>query len=254
MTKSVTDKQWREWGKRNPYFGVLGLETSAIERGQLETTFWSSGEQHIASVIDSINHHFGGLKQASTALDFGCGVGRLVLPLTRRFARVTGVDVSPAMLQVARMHLADVPNVDFVENLAALEANQRYDLVHSYIVIQHIRPRQGYPIIVALLDRVAPGGFFALHMTIGDLRLTRRVLNSLRYRIPPLHWAYNIVRGRPWREPVAEMNRYDFARLMQLVKGQYQEALAVREFDHNGHVGVFIIGQKRSVEVHDRGP
>lgn len=243
MKKSTTDRQWNEWGRKNPYLGVLGVESSTMSQADVEAAFFASGETHIADVIGTIERHFGGLQRKSSALDFGCGVGRLVAPLSRRFDHVTGVDVSPAMIEIARVRVSSAPRIDFVEHLSAIDPARRYDLVHSYIVIQHIRPEQGYPIISDLLDRVAPGGFFALHMTVGDLRRSRRMLNALRYRLPPLHWAYNLVRNRPWNEPITEMNCYDWARLMS---GRYKGALAIRGFDQNGHVGVMIFGQRPS--------
>jgi ubiquinone/menaquinone biosynthesis C-methylase UbiE len=44
-------------------------------------------------------------------LDLGCGAGRMLPALARRFERVTGVDVSPEMLGQARQLLADEPRV-----------------------------------------------------------------------------------------------------------------------------------------------
>jgi SAM-dependent methyltransferase len=44
-------------------------------------------------------------------LDLGCGAGRMLPALARRFERVTGVDVSPEMLSQARRLLADEPRV-----------------------------------------------------------------------------------------------------------------------------------------------
>ncbi len=243
MKLSITDKQWQDWGKKNPYSGILGVESSSINQPEVEAAFYSSGEAHVTNVIDTITHHFGGMSNTSSALDFGCGVGRIVLPLSRRFDRVTGVDISPTMIELARSRVPSDLRINFVEHLSELEPERRYDLVHSYIVIQHIRPGQGYQIIADLLDRVAPGGFFALHMTVGDLNRNRRMLNALRYRLPPLHWAYNVARRRPWDEPIAEMNRYDLARLIQLMRGRYEGALTIRDYDQNGHVGVMIIGK-----------
>jgi SAM-dependent methyltransferase len=244
MKQSVTDKQWNAWGEKNPYLGVLGIESSTMGRNDVEAAFFASGEAHVASVVDTIARHFPGALRADAALDFGCGVGRLVLPLSRRFRQVTGVDISPAMIALASRRIAPNPNIDFVQQLSQLDPARRYDLVHSYIVLQHIRPEQGYPIIANLVDRVAPGGFFALHLTVGDLRPGRRRLNALRYRLRPLHWAYNLARKRPWDEPITEMNRYDVASLMRLLRGKHDGSLVVRDFNQNDHVGLMLIGRR----------
>ena len=50
------------------------------------------------------------------ALDYGCGVGRLTLPLAERCEHVYGVDVSPSMLREAARNAArmGLPNVEWV--------------------------------------------------------------------------------------------------------------------------------------------
>ena len=244
MKTTNTDKEWNRWGKQNPYLGVLGIESSQIGQRDVETEFFASGERHIDGVIEVIERHFPGVLKHDAALDFGCGVGRLVLPLSRRFDRVTGVDISPAMIDVARSRAASNPQIDFVRQVDDIDESRLYDLVHTYLVLQHIRPTQGYPIISDLIDRVTPGGFFALHLTVGDLRPARRRLNRLRYRFRPLHWAYNLARDRPWNEPVTEMNCYDLAHLVQLLRGRHARELVIRDYDHNGHIGVMLFGRR----------
>src|SRR5579872_4862565 len=41
------------------------------------------------------------------ALDVGCGGGLLSEALSRRGARVTGIDLAPGMVEVARLHAAE---------------------------------------------------------------------------------------------------------------------------------------------------
>jgi len=49
------------------------------------------------------------LETGGPALDLGCGTGRVAVPMARRGVRVTGVDVSPAMLGVFRRKLSEEP-------------------------------------------------------------------------------------------------------------------------------------------------
>lgn len=63
-------------------------------------------------------------------LELGCGTGRLLLPLLAAGLPVTGVDISPALLAVARAKLAKVPHGDQV---TLVEADLRHlDLPHDY--------------------------------------------------------------------------------------------------------------------------
>jgi predicted TPR repeat methyltransferase len=42
--------------------------------------------------------------ERGSALDFGCGVGRVTQALGDHFEHVTGVDIPPAMLELARQY------------------------------------------------------------------------------------------------------------------------------------------------------
>jgi SAM-dependent methyltransferase len=49
-----------------------------------------------------------GLREGARVLDIACGPGRIAVPLARRGARVTGVDLSAPLLPRARAHAAQV--------------------------------------------------------------------------------------------------------------------------------------------------
>jgi 2-polyprenyl-3-methyl-5-hydroxy-6-metoxy-1,4-benzoquinol methylase len=75
-------------------------------------------------------------------LDVGCGVGRWSRLLAARGASVTGIDLSPTMIAEARRRTAARPlrgSCRFlVQDLAVLQAGDRFDLVLSVTVLQHI--------------------------------------------------------------------------------------------------------------------
>jgi len=140
------------------------------------------------------------------ALDFGCGVGRLVLPLAGHFGTVVGVDISDAYLAEAARNRdrKGVTNVEFTDSLDDLAAQRRrFDLVHSYIVFNHIPWARGKALIATLFGLLRPGGVLALHVLhkrhAGRLR---RGVSWLRRNFLPLHWLINLGRGRPLKEPL----------------------------------------------------
>lgn len=72
-------------------------------------------------------------------LELGCGTGRVLVPLCQRGLAVTGVDVSPAMLEVARRKASDAGVLDRarlvqgdIRDLGEL-GDERFDLVFSAI-------------------------------------------------------------------------------------------------------------------------
>ena len=81
--------------------------------------------------------HFG------TAVDFGCGVGRLSQALANHFERVAGVDISGPMIMAA-VRLNRFPGrCDYVHNVApdlAVLESASANLVYSSITLQHVVP------------------------------------------------------------------------------------------------------------------
>jgi ubiquinone/menaquinone biosynthesis C-methylase UbiE len=75
-------------------------------------------------------------------LDVGCGVGRWSSMLAKRGAWVTGMDLSPTMIDEARRRAKASGVGDrcrfLVQDLARLDAGEQFDLVIGVTVLQHI--------------------------------------------------------------------------------------------------------------------
>src|SRR3990170_493783 len=107
------NKTWEHIGAKDPYWGVLSsdeyraskLDPSALGR------FFATGETAISERLSAAAQAFGPIKM-DTALDYGCGVGRLTLALSNRFKKTIAVDVSESMLSIARENL-DGKQVEF---------------------------------------------------------------------------------------------------------------------------------------------
>ena len=106
--------------------------------------------------------------QPRRVLDFGCGVGRLVLPLSRLCEEVVGVDVAEAMLSeaAANCRQAGATNVRLIRGDDRLSGvTGPFDFIHSFIVFQHVPVQRGLVLLERLLDLLAPDGVGALHFT-----------------------------------------------------------------------------------------
>src|SRR5262249_5509640 len=100
----ATDQAWEYFGRTEPYFGVL--TQPAYQMGQLSEAarieFFESGRRYVEFALEVARNHLDPTFRPARALDFGCGVGRLAIPLARVCESVIGVDVSDAMLTEAR--------------------------------------------------------------------------------------------------------------------------------------------------------
>ena len=215
----ATNRDWEELGRRDPYFAVLTDEQYRSQRlsAQRRQQFFASGEHHVAALFAAIDAALGVPLRPRRALDFGCGVGRVLGPLAARCERVVGADVAESMLAEARRvctaaQLANVELVRVDEDLDAVGAG--FDLIHAALVFQHVEPRRGERLIAALGARLAPGGVAALHVpTATRVPRWERWLARARRDLRPLHAVLNIAAGRDAGYPLMQMNLYDRARL-----------------------------------------
>jgi SAM-dependent methyltransferase len=248
-----TDKDWEKWGATDPYFGVISSEKfrkDSLDAGA-KAEFFASGSEHVERVLRLIREHFDPAFQPRTALDFGCGVGRLVLPLAARTERTLGVDVSPSMLAeaAANASAAGVTNVAFALSDDALSnVADRYSLIHSYIVFQHIPWARGRTLIQQLADRVEAGGVLAIHLFTATSapKLVRAVVR-LRYALPPLNWMRNALKGRPLFEPPMQLNVYDLPTVLADLKARgFDTPVCIDEPAFEGFTGVFLLARRRA--------
>jgi SAM-dependent methyltransferase len=221
-----SDESWREFGRSDPYFGVLSVDQFRAENLTDETLkeFFDSGERHIAQLLDAVRDHVAPAPALGEALDFGCGVGRLVLPLAKRYRSVVGIDISDAYIAEAirNRDRENQVNVTFAENLDGLmAAGRRFDLVHSCIVFNHISWPRGKQIISDLFDLLRDDGIMAVQVLhrrhAGPLR---RGVSWVRRHFLPLHWVVNLTRGRSAFEPLMQGNEYPLDELLPFLSGR----------------------------------
>jgi len=240
---TATDRQWRRWGKQNPYYGIVGIETAEFE-SRWRQRFFETGKVHMDHVFDQLARYDVLPDERRKALDFGCGAGRLLLQMVNRFDSLVGVDVSSDQLALAKQNVRadDIRLISSLDGLVG-EAGT-FDFVNTFVVLQHIRPAQGYAIIEKLLKLLGPRGSFAIHFTVGDTREKRRRINWFRYRVPPLHWAYNVSRQRPWNEPIMEMNKYDMATVGAIFMRNDIGRFGCSLINHTGYTGMLCVGRR----------
>ena len=133
----------------------------------------------------------------------------------------------------ARFVLAD-------DSLSRLDGT--FDLVHSFIVFQHLPVDRGERLLSLLLDRIAPGGAGALHFLVGERRSpAQRLAAFVRRRVPLGRNVVNVLRGRPFGAPNMEMNAYDLARLLRILGDHGVGEVCVEGTDHGGYLGAMLV-------------
>lgn len=90
---------WDWHAAENPLWAILSDPAKPDRRWNL-SRFLQTGVREIEALRYDLAARQIELGRAS-ALDFGCGVGRLTQALAPHFAQVVGVDISPKMIDIA---------------------------------------------------------------------------------------------------------------------------------------------------------
>lgn len=174
---NIEQAYWSQQGSQNPWWAVLTNQAKGaaipVEK-QLE--FYASGVRSVNSMFP-MAQKYGLLKADSipkaTALDFGCGLGRMSNALVAKgFEKVICVDQAKTFLDAAKQSLtslagqgavaADVADkVEFVQSAPDLLCTvppASVDFVHSIITLQHMKPMLQVAYIEQLCDVLREGG------------------------------------------------------------------------------------------------
>lgn len=249
-----TDKAWRKWGRDDPYFGVLAHDRFAAARiAESRDEFFATGRDFVTHLLAEVERRFGPLRR-DRALDHGCGVGRLTLPLAAAFAEVVALDVAPAMLAEATANAAKAgaTNIRFADADDALtRADGAYDFVNSHLVLQHVPVRRGLVIVDRLIERVAPGGGFHLSVSLRTDRGGWRWLYWASATIPGVKIWQNFCAGRAWNAPAMQMNDYPLGRIVARLAARGIDDLLVVTERQARFMTCSLIGRMPASQPHD---
>jgi trans-aconitate methyltransferase len=250
-----TDRQWEKFGRDDPYYGVYTDDkyrrTNLTE--QAKQDFFASGREHVAHILEKIRESVDSRYSIRTALDFGCGVGRVTIALAEVAETVTGIDVSESMLNEARKNCrsSGTTNVSFVRSDDKLSlVSGRYNFLHSYVVFQHIPVSRGKRIFARLLDRLEDGGVGVVHFTYAKSSGLRTAVDLAKNYVPFASSIAGVLKGRDFFAPVLQMNSYDVNKLLSMVQGARATDFHAEFTNHGGELGINLYFQKP--EIGDR--
>jgi SAM-dependent methyltransferase len=152
-------KNWEVLGDTDPLFGVLSDPTRHGGKWDPES-FFASGQAHVEKLLRILADTRASF-QPGTCLDFGCGPGRLTIPLSESFRHTVGVDVARPMIRAARRFAPTAARCEFVVNRTPDLRQFRdasFDVVHSCLVLQHIPPDIAVRYIAEFFRVSRPGG------------------------------------------------------------------------------------------------
>jgi len=249
-----TDEDWETWGRTEPYFGVLTNDSFRSDNldAHAKSEFYDSGARDIDAVLRRCRRVAGDGFAPATALDFGCGVGRMTAALAQTCTHVIGVDISPSMLAEARKSLdaQGLANVDLrLSDDRLSKVPDQVDLVTTQIVLQHIPTDRGIRIFAELVKRIKPGGVGAIQLTYARARHAANLgvpryplLQKLDRLSTTLLQTFSKLIGNS--SPSMQMNQYDLNQVFYVLQTQGVRQVNVEYTDHDAHLGMHLTFQK----------
>jgi SAM-dependent methyltransferase len=264
MTKN-TDEAWEEWAIQDPYYSVLTdpkFRKKALTPQALEE-FFASGEVHVKQVMDICRQRLNPDFAPQRVLDFGCGVGRLLIPFCAIAKEVVGTDISSTMLAKARSNCDErfLSNISLLQSDDTLSAVKgQFDLVHTAIVLQHVEIARGRQLFLELIRRIRPGGCGAIHITFAwdahaenygqlpqplpparDDSLLAAAKTLARQLIKPLRRTLAAPPAQPpGLDPEMQMNFYNLSELFFILHQVGVGRVHTEITDHGGALGSFL--------------
>ena len=155
----VDIKMKKEWDARSKLDTLFVISTEHSENYE---DFWQSGMDDIKSILDIDGSRFEKITHQKEPkkmriLEIGCGIGRLLIPMSEIFGQVMGVDISSEMIHKGKKHLENIQNCQIFENngIDLSEFSDNYfDFCFSFIVFQHIPEKKIVEKYISEVSRV----------------------------------------------------------------------------------------------------
>jgi SAM-dependent methyltransferase len=140
-TRLRQQRSWDDLARLDPFWAVLARPDRRHGRWD-QSEFFATGTEEVARIL-LVADSLGLARRRGTAVDFGCGVGRLTRALGSRFDRAVGLDISPQMVERATALGADRSNCEsrVLPDRCLPFPDQSVDLVSSIFVFQHLEDR-----------------------------------------------------------------------------------------------------------------
>ena len=156
---SVDVKMKKEWDARSRLDTLFVISTEHSENYE---DFWQSGIDDTKSILGLDTPRFENIcyqkdQKEMRILEIGCGIGRLLIPMSKIFGQVVGVDVSPEMIHKGEKYVENIQNCKIFENngIDLSEFSDNYfDFCFSFIVFQHIPEKKIVEKYISEVSRV----------------------------------------------------------------------------------------------------
>ena len=139
----VVERMRSDWNRRareDAYFYV-----AFARQNQSDEDFFASAAETLPTLERELSRLPQQRAEERSALEIGCGPGRLMGPMSKHFGEIHGVDISEEMIGLAQERLKTIPHARLhvtPQSDLSMFRDNTLDFVYSYTVFQHIPSRE----------------------------------------------------------------------------------------------------------------
>ena len=170
---SSNERMQREWDARAEVDAKYFIKP---KHNQTDNEFWKSGiidcddilgvnTSRYSQIIDNKN------PKKMRVLEIGCGIGRILIPMSKIFGESIGVDVSKKIIEMGKKYIKDVPNCSILQTSGSdltQFPDDHFDFCYSMIVFQHIPEKNIVKNYMREVSRVLKSGCLFRFQIFGD--------------------------------------------------------------------------------------
>lgn len=132
----------------------LNVNSEAEAKGKVMTGDWDATTNKHLEMIKRLD-----IKPTDIVLDYGCGVGRLLYPVSKQCKNIVGADISDKILSYAIKNVnANVHFLSLKDEAGKGLPINFFDKVFSIIVLQHIEKYKAVRALIKLNNSLKVGG------------------------------------------------------------------------------------------------
>jgi ubiquinone/menaquinone biosynthesis C-methylase UbiE len=165
MNIKELQRNWNTFGKQDPLWAIITRADKKGNKWDIDE-FFKTGDRKIDQLFDMLRERNIQVNNGS-ALDFGCGVGRLTLALASHFEQVSGVDIAESMIELANKYNKYPERCKYYVNTKddlSLFDERSFDFIYTIIVLQHMRPEYAKSYIAEFVRLLKPAGVAVFQM------------------------------------------------------------------------------------------
>jgi len=173
-------ENWDTFGRTDPLWAIASRKERKGNKWDIDE-FFQSGKTQIDWAMRELKLANIELEYA-TALDFGCGAGRLSQALASYFDKVVGIDIAPSMIELANKYNRYGNRCQYdinQKNDLSIFEKDTFDFIFSADVLQHMDPEIAERYLNEFLRVLSPKGTLMFQMPGYNSQIIRKIAYQL---------------------------------------------------------------------------